>query len=175
MLRSNRGFSLIELLMVVSIMGVLATLSGPDLIRLIKISATKSHMKSIARNLEAARATGMNGSTPLMNVSGSACAFCDGGLGAGTNMREYVPNPAYIAAWRRLGFDQPPRDPFGGYYALDENDGEFPGDCRRDAIWSAGPDNIWDSFGGGDDRSGDDLIVRLTPLTLPNTCPENGS
>ena len=130
-------------------------------------------MKSIGRILNAARFSG-DSAKPLREVTGFNTAFLVGEIEIRSQMSLYSPNAEYREIWRKLGYLVPPKDAFGRYLILDENETEFGDtDCRWDSLWSAGPDGVWEGPGRGDDRGGDDIIYRLQPLS--GGCEENPS
>jgi prepilin-type N-terminal cleavage/methylation domain-containing protein len=171
-LRNEKGFSLIEMMTVVAIMGILTSIALPR----INSGADAIKAKQVTTEMAAALATiksrHFTGQT-LKDITGSACIACEQGRAIGTDPSTWSNIAAADYAWKVMGYPSTPRDPWGRPYILDENDGEFgPSDCRYDAIYSAGPNGIFDSGGDGDDLYGDDIIIRL-PYQNPARCPNH--
>ena len=171
-LRSQAGFTLLEMMIVVAVIAIMAGIAVPNMQSGVKSALARSHAKSMMKTIGANRATDQ-GFVPLPEALGTdLCSFCTAGIGAGADLKTWAPTAGYLEAWRRIGFDKIPLDPWGRPYILDENDEEFGRDCRHDAIWSAGADGIWEGPGDGDDVAGDDLIARLKPARQDG-CREN--
>lgn len=165
--KSQSGFSLVELMTVVAIMGTLAAIAVPRFTSSsdkIKAAQVQSDM-SVA--IAAVSSVHLNNQSVIQafigaGVPGAGCVACNQGWNAGTNPNTWGNIAAGDAAWKILGYASTPKDPWGNYYILDDNDWERDErDCRYDAIYSAGPDGLFAGANDGDDVFGDDIIVRL--------------
>ncbi len=140
----QKGFTLIELLVVISIIGILSSviLASLNSARLkaqltkIKADAHSIEVQISAKRLELGNTTGQ--------ITGNYCSDCA--------FRNSLPlNDASNAAgliilnnnWSKLGFSNPPLDPWGNPYVFDENEGESGG-CGYDTFHSTGPNGILD-------------------------------
>ena len=143
----KKAFTLIELLIVIAIIGVLSSVTLTSLSHArerARLAKLKADFKQIETQIELTRTAQ---DKTLLEITGSGCSVCEGD--AVTNL-----------SWQRIGFSNPPVDPWGSIYQLDENEKEFnPTDCRRDSIFSKGPDR---TQGGGDD-----IYYNISPWVCP--------
>ena len=152
---NERGFSLIELMVTVSIIGTLAVMGVSDYrkmsIRAMYGSAkfTMTSIKTVAVGAVVAE------EKYLFEITGCPCTLCEG-------------NP--VTSWRALGFQTPPRDPWGMPFQLDENDGEFgANDCRPDAIFTSGQNRGFVSSSSY--TPNDDDMAVIIPYRFEHGCP----
>lgn len=169
---SQAGFSLIELMIVVAIIGILSAIAVPNMASGAKKALARSHLKQMVASIKPLRIDDDRNKT-LIDITGTVCSICDLGGGYARSVVGLEPNAAYDQRWRNMGFDRTPRDPWGNIYLLDENEGEAA-DCRMDAFYSAGPDGYTEGMGDGDDVGGDDIVVRM-PWMNRTGCVEEGA
>jgi len=78
----------------------------------------------------------------MLQLTGSGCTNC--GFDQITKISSQA--SALLVnkqSWAALGFSNPPIDPWGNPYLIDENEGES-GSCQYDYIYSTGPNGIAD-------------------------------
>lgn len=118
MTKSNAGYSLIELLLVVAIIGTLADMAMHSWNKYYKPKIATTHMKTIAAQIYRARDVAEK---TTMQITGIACPDCLCRYGTWeTDMCKERMDKAYKA----LGYAEAPKTPWGGYYYLDNNEGE---------------------------------------------------
>lgn len=167
LLKNQDGFSLIELMMVVGIVGLLSAIAVPSMKLMsdrAKISAAKSQMALAVSTAEIIHLSNKTVIEAIIEVypASAGCTHCLQGASGHSDPATWTNISAGDASWRVLGYPSTPIDPWGRPWVMDENQGEYgPDDCRFDSLFSAGPDGIWEGVGGGDQALGDDVIVRL--------------
>ena len=153
MIRSQSGFSLVELMTVIAIVGIVATMGMADYARFgirAKYMRARAEMAGFSTVALGAK---MSDEAFLWQITGNSCTGCGG-------------DPT--VTWQRLGESTPPKDPWGTVYILDENEGEFA-DCRKDWIFTAGMDK---QFAGlVDPPQGDDVLMRVPYYASRPDCP----
>lgn len=176
---TSSGFSMIEVTIVLAIAGILGSVALPNFKAMQDRSAVvmaKGQMAQITVSVDM-----IHTNRQTLAQAGTDCTGCGQGWVAHSDPNTWpgVESGVGLSSWRALGFQEVPKDPWGHYYVLDENDAEFKQpypnqnisyDFRYDAVWSGGPDGIWEGPGDGDDVYGDDLIWRL-PMLNPARCP----
>lgn len=133
-----RGFTLIELMVGISIVAILATIgivSYSQAQEGAKKSRVLQDFQSIEKHIYVARESAQK---TLLQRTGSACTHCGCRY---SNVNNCL--TAMTASWNKITANPLPKDPWGGIYTFDENEGEGgQGDCRPDTIVSAGKDGI---------------------------------
>jgi prepilin-type N-terminal cleavage/methylation domain-containing protein len=171
-LGTDAGFSLVELMVVVSIISVLGLIAHPNYTKFVdraKTNSAKATMSSAKAGIMGLREIDERN---LIGITGSFCSACLSGRADGSDPINWTPS-AGDDVWKRIGFDGTPKDGWGRMFLLDENEEEFnSGDCRFDALVSAGPDHIYSGTGDGDDVFGDDVILRI-PYYNKRNCNYN--
>lgn len=143
----KRAFTLIELLVVIAVIGVISSivLAGISFARQKAINTKLAQdFRHIDTEIAIARQE-INGN--LGQVTGSYCTCSAGNL---------------TLAWSKIGFSNPPRDPWGSIYMIDENEGESGG-CLADTVWSYGPNKVWDGWA----QTGDDIVHNVPKAYCP--------
>lgn len=171
-MKYKKGFTLIELLVVISIIGLLSSIVLASLnsartkayLTKIKADAHSIEIQISAKRLETGNTT--------LQITGSNCTEC--GLRNLFPIKD-VSNTAALNMlnnnWLKLGFSNPPLDPWGNPYAFDENEGESGG-CGYDTVSSAGPNGILDSWPSAVSLNviyniGDDYHFGISHLNCP--------
>lgn len=121
--RRNRGFTLVELLVVLAILGLLAGLVGPQVMKFLGSSKTKTAKLQIAD---------LSSTLDLYRLEVGRYPTESEGL------KSLVEKPSNIANWNGpyLKKGQVPKDPWGFDYQY-----RFPGEHGTYDIWSLGADN----------------------------------
>ena len=134
----ERGFSLVEVLITICIIGVIASLATIRMRQLVKQSKAKAQIAQIVSTIKAQRAS-MD--LLVQKITGTNCSICKclsngywgGDLSPGCKA-------TMDSAFAALGFNGAIASPWGdGYYWIDENDGEDPSICRGDSV------GVWDA------------------------------
>lgn len=176
-MKSNSGFTIIELLVVISIIGILSTLivvatsSGREKAR---VSEAQSDIRLLRSAIMVAQ---QEAGSPLVTITADGCSEC--ACRTGLDMRNT--NGTCFTNWQdslvriqnatngvvpRLSDYL--RDPWGSPYALDENEREIgPTDCRPDTLRSMGPDGIY----GSTDDIGIDAGYDYANIPPSTNCP----
>ena len=155
----RRGFTLIELLVVIAIIGLLSSvvLASLNSARAkAKTAAVNEEFHQIQVQVDNVRDTQ---NKVLGLITGNWCTECafSGGVKAITQSSALAAN---VTSWSRVGWSQPPIDPWGAPYTFEENELEFnASDCRYDQAASAGPDGIF--------YTADDLNLNISHFTCP--------
>lgn len=151
-LSNARGFSLIETMVAVAIIGVLATIGAVDFTKFAvraKYMRARSEMAGLSTIVSGLRITEEKF---MWGITGNGCSECSG-----------MP----LQTWISLGYTEPLLDPWGQPYHIDENNGETaPVNCRNDCMWSGGADSIYSGVGDGVSVYNDDLMFRI-PYWFP--------
>lgn len=99
----QRGFQLVELLLIVAIIGILITISVPFLVTYLQAATLKSQAESVATWLNQGRQLAIrNNQSVCADIDGAGMHYhlvnCAGTVwvGAGTNTTGYIPFPAGI-------------------------------------------------------------------------------
>lgn len=159
MIKANKGFSLIELLMVIAVIGILSAivLTSLSIARnKAKEATTKIQMKDFEKMVIAAQGEAseqIKDITVSVNTAGeSTCASPNDLRGVSnscyTKWMESL-NEIITAGNLFTNNGALDRDAWGSPFLLDENEGETSGpencECRYDVIASAGPNGIFES------------------------------
>lgn len=156
----ERGFSVIELAIVIAIIGVLTGISVPNFLkmaRVAKVNSTIATLNIFKKSIMAMRASeGMF----LKDITGHTCSRCMFAR-PGDLADSMVPTPEAEANYKTLGFVSidASLDSWGQFILLDENEMEFGADCEQDILVSVGADGMFD--GGITRPANDDIWVKI--------------
>ncbi len=163
--KTQSGFSAVDLLLMMGMVVAIAAVAMPTFIKQTeraKITRAKADLDGFSQKILQLKSAEKK---TLMSLTGSSCSLCEAGVAPGAQLGPEHSQKS-LEAWKKLGFDSTPLDPWGNPYLLDENENEFE-DCRLDSVYSAGPNGIWAGSGDGDDVFDDDLIARSPTALLP--------
>lgn len=127
------GFSLVELMVTVAIIGILATLASVRMTEIGKRAAAKAQLAAIVSGIKAFRSLDEITSIEATGNYCSAC-FCDWGRAKDSSCQAVMDQ-----SFNRLGFSGAIKSPWGGYFWIDENEGEWENNCRFDTV------GVWDA------------------------------
>jgi prepilin-type N-terminal cleavage/methylation domain-containing protein len=136
---SNRtkAFTLIELLIVISVIGLMATIGVVALRETREKSRRVKADSDLQQILKAVTVAQVQNNKALKDITGSGCSNCACGGACGYTCEAC--RARMETTMRSIGLPGAMKDPWGKYYAIDENELEYPADpCRRDSIVSSG-------------------------------------
>jgi prepilin-type N-terminal cleavage/methylation domain-containing protein len=167
-LKDNKGFSLLELMITVAIIGILAGMAVPnynEFARRTRIKMTVAQLIEIRNGIIGLRIVDDD---VLMNITQSTCARCPF-ANVGQVSTAWAPNALAERVYRRAGMEGVQRDAWDQHLLLDENEREFAAnDCRLDAITSVGENRTFEGNANLPPQ-GDDIR-----LWVPFYYPQNG-
>lgn len=166
-LSKNLGFSLIEMMIVVAILGTLTGIAIPNFVFLMKRSngkLTVSQLINFSRSISAIRE--VEGKA-VAEITGSFCTRCDFAA-IGDHRSTWTPSTTTIEAYKKLGFSDVPKDVWGGYYLLNEEELSHP--CWEDLLRSAGANGVFESNATGSD----DIWINIPKFYGGGSCPIDG-
>jgi prepilin-type N-terminal cleavage/methylation domain-containing protein len=115
------AYSLVELMVVVSIMGTLSSIALTSVVKTMKVKAAVVQLHTIAHAITTARERDEKLTGEL---TGNYCSACSCWVGGFSSKSESC-RSTMDTTLKRIGFPSAIKDPWGGYFMIDENEGEF--------------------------------------------------
>lgn len=144
---TKKGFTLVELMVAIAILATLSvvgTVIYTQTLNSTRQTKVKSDFNSLYKTIDRERTLKQVILKDLTNEYCSEC-YC-----RGVDVRaDATCIQKMTQTWGSVGLSDPPKDPWGNVYTIDENDEEWPPTCVGDFIRSVGPDNHIDGFPGG--------------------------
>jgi prepilin-type N-terminal cleavage/methylation domain-containing protein len=153
--QGSRGFTLVELMVAVAIIGILTVKASANYQRISKVGVLRAELGTLVKKFEAGRE--MAGGESLIKLEekfwgfSSTCSACTcpgwyasyaiNGRNGFVDDKDAGCVDWSSDAWKLLGFDKAPTTPWGGIFMIDENEDEYGSGapCHGDYICAYAP------------------------------------